>query len=68
MSATANARVNGPEAARYLGISISTLEKMRHEGRGPRYMKVGGRVFYRLSDLDAYLERSVVETADSRAA
>ncbi|UYC12859.1 helix-turn-helix domain-containing protein [Xanthomonas sp. CFBP 8445] len=61
------ARLKGPDAARHLGISVSTLEKMRVEGRGPRYVKIGGRVFYRRADLDAYIEGSVVETTDSRA-
>lgn len=60
-------RLKGPDAAAYLGLSHSTLEKMRHMGRGPRYLKVGGRVFYRQSDLDAYLEAAVVETTDSRS-
>jgi len=61
-------RLKGPAAATYLGLSHSTLEKMRHEGRGPRYVKIGGRVFYRRTDLDAYIEGSVVETTDSRGA
>ncbi|WIH05522.1 helix-turn-helix domain-containing protein [Xanthomonas translucens pv. graminis] len=60
-------RLKGPEAASYLGLSNSTLEKMRHEGRGPRYVRLGGRVFYRRADLDQYLEAGVVETTDSRA-
>jgi len=54
-------------AAARLGLSKSTLEKMRCDGRGPRYLKVGKRCFYRPADLDAYLEAAVVETADSRA-
>ncbi|UYK81412.1 helix-turn-helix domain-containing protein [Xanthomonas sacchari] len=60
-------RLKSPAAAAYLDLSHSTLEKMRHEGRGPRYVKIGGRVFYRRADLDAYIEGSVVETTDSRA-
>lgn len=60
-------RVRGPEAAIYLGMAEQTLARMRTEGRGPRYLKVGGRVFYRLTDLDAYLEAAVIETTDSRA-
>lgn len=55
------------EAADYLGVGVSTLDKMRMEGRGPRYLKIGGRVFYRQSDLDAYIEAAVIETSDSRA-
>lgn len=61
------ARLNGQTAARYLGLSKSTLDKMRIEGRGPRYLKIGGRVFYRPADLDAYIEAAVIETTDSRA-
>lgn len=61
------ARLRVPEAAKYLELSTSTLDKMRVEGRGPRYLKIGGRVFYRLTDLDAYIEAAVIETTDSRA-
>ncbi|HYG05320.1 MAG TPA: helix-turn-helix domain-containing protein [Stenotrophomonas sp.] len=60
-------RMNVDQAAERLGLSRSTLEKMRHTGRGPRYVKLGGRVFYRRVDLDAYIEGAIVETADSRA-
>ncbi|HHA2904285.1 TPA: helix-turn-helix transcriptional regulator [Stenotrophomonas maltophilia] len=60
-------RLKVPEAAKYLGVGISTLDKMRMEGRGPRYLKIGGRVFYRLADLDSYIEAAVIETTDSRA-
>jgi len=39
------------EAARFLGISIRTLEKHRTYGTGPTYRKVGGRVLYTVEDL-----------------
>ncbi|OBR70628.1 hypothetical protein A7D35_20415 [Xanthomonas arboricola] len=71
MIATASAlpapRLKCPAAAAYLGLTASALEKMRYEGRGPRYLKIGGRVFYRQTDLDAFLDASVVETTESRA-
>ncbi len=60
-------RISVGGAARHLGLSASTLNKMRMEGRGPRYLKIGSRVFYRLTDLDAYIEAAVIETTDSRA-
>lgn len=60
------ARLDAASAAKWLGLSKSTLDKMRCEGRGPRYLRVGKRCFYRPADLDAYLEAAVVETADSR--
>lgn len=42
------------EAARFLGISIRTLEKHRTYGTGPLYRKIGGRVLYALRDLEAW--------------
>ncbi|MGA0599212.1 helix-turn-helix transcriptional regulator [Caulobacter sp. KR2-114] len=46
-----------PEAARFLGLSGRTLEKHRTYGTGPTYKKIGGRVVYALSDLQAWAER-----------
>jgi hypothetical protein len=48
-----------PEAARYVGHSESTLAKlrMRHmRERGPAFIKRGGVVLYRRTDLDAWLD------------
>jgi predicted DNA-binding transcriptional regulator AlpA len=45
-----------PQAARLLGLSGRTLEKHRTYGTGPRYSKLGGRVIYRLEDLQAWVE------------
>ena len=35
-------------------ISPRTLEQWRWQGRGPRYLKIGGRVVYRLSDIETF--------------
>lgn len=48
-----------PEAARFLGLSGRTLEKHRTYGTGPRYSKLGGRIVYRLEDLQAWVELGV---------
>jgi Helix-turn-helix domain len=40
-------------AERWL-ISQRTLEQWRWQGRGPRYLKIGRRVIYRMSDIDAF--------------
>ncbi|QXQ06913.1 helix-turn-helix domain-containing protein [Sphingosinicellaceae bacterium] len=48
-----------PEAARFLSLSHRTLEKHRCYGTGPRYSKVGGRVIYRVDDLQAWVDRGV---------
>jgi len=42
------------EAARFLGISIRTLEKHRTYGTGPTYRKIGGRVLYTVHDLESW--------------
>lgn len=45
-----------PGAAKYLSLSISTLNKMRLRGDGPRYLKLGSHaVAYDLEDLDAWI-------------
>jgi len=38
-----------------LGVSRSTLQSWRYSGRGPRFIKLGRMVRYRLADVDAYL-------------
>lgn len=43
------------EAAKYLGISDSTLAKWRVRGDGPPHAKLGGIVIYDLNDLDDWL-------------
>ena len=57
---TLTAYLNSQEAADMLRISIRTLERMRVEGSGPRYLKAGkgtrSRVLYRSADIDAWLE------------
>lgn len=45
-----------PEAAVHLGLSSRTLEKHRCFGTGPEYRKLGGRIVYAISDLDAWAE------------
>lgn len=44
-----------PEAARYLGLSPSTLAKWRCTGEGVPYIKLGRAVVYRLRDLEAFV-------------
>ena len=63
-----NGRLTTEGAAEHLGCSVSLLTKLRVAGKGPRYFKRGGRVFYAKDDLDAYDKACLVETADSRKA
>jgi len=48
------------EAAPMLDLSVHTLRKMRSKGNGPAYIKMGKSCKYRLADIVAYLEKSVV--------
>ena len=43
------------DAATYLGVSPSFLEKLRVAGDGPAYSKIGRAVLYRREALDAWL-------------
>ena len=47
--------VTAIEAARLVGLSGSTLAKLRLNGNGPTYCKLGRRVVYRPADLEEWL-------------
>ena len=47
--------LNSEQVADRLGLSVSTLAKMRLYGTGPAYSKLGRRVVYRLEDLEAWI-------------
>jgi hypothetical protein len=48
-------RMDRENAARYLGHQPKTLAMWSLQGKGPRSVKVGGRVFYFLEDLDEFI-------------
>lgn len=58
-----------PEAATYIGMSISFLRQGRMEGRranrspGPPFIKMGKSIRYDLQDLDAWLAANRCEVA-----
>lgn len=57
------------EAAGYLGLSASYLNKLRGFGGGPAYHKLGRRVLYRRSDLEQWLNgRRFESTSQAEAA
>jgi len=45
---------NQIELAARLHISPRTLERWRWAGEGPQFIKLGGRVVYRLEDVEAF--------------
>ena len=46
--------LNQRDLARRWSMSERTLERWRWLGRGPRFMKLGGRVAYRIQDVEAF--------------
>ncbi len=45
-----------PEAAAYLRLSKSSLDRWRLTGEGPKFVKAGSRIIYRRAELDGWLE------------
>lgn len=58
-----------PEAAKYLGIGQSTLERKRVDGSGPTFRQLGARIVaYAVADLDAWASQQVLNSTSERAA
>lgn len=50
------------------GLSPRTLERHRMNGDGPRYLRVGGAVRYKLGDIEAYEAEQIAAAEAERAA
>ena len=48
-------RMSRESSALYLGLKEKTLAMWALQGKGPRFIRVGGRVFYFKNDLDAFI-------------
>lgn len=55
------------EAARYLGISVRWLEELRRGNNPPPSFKLGQRLLFRRSELDAWVEQYRVSKLTLRA-
>ena len=49
------------------GISEASLERWRSEGIGPVFLKLQGRVLYRLEDVETYESESLRKSTSERA-
>jgi predicted DNA-binding transcriptional regulator AlpA len=68
LSRVQNRYLRTRDAGLYLGLSGRTLEKHRTSGTGPRYRKIGGRVIYAVSDLEAWADQGArTSTTDPNA-
>jgi hypothetical protein len=54
-------RLSRAEAAKYLGRASKTLAVWKWQGTGPRWILIGGRVFYYRKDLDDYIRKNQQE-------
>lgn len=58
--------LNAKQLAEKLGNSVGTLNYWRYMGQGPKFIKIGRNVRYRVSDVEAWLTeqtRQQTETA-----
>jgi predicted DNA-binding transcriptional regulator AlpA len=55
------------ELAERWNISRRMLDRWRWAGEGPRFLKLGGRVVYRLEDIEAFEAAHVRSRTDERA-
>lgn len=65
-----SAHLNQVQLARRWHLSPRTLERWRSQGEGPPFLKLGGRIVYALSDVEAFertQRRIPVQTADVHA-
>ena len=51
-------RMTTKEAAAYCKLSHKTLNGYRCSGFGPKFVKLGRRVFYKKCDVDAWIEEN----------
>ena len=54
--------LNQLDLARRWAISPRTLERWRWTGEGPRYIKLVGRIVYRLEDIETFENARVHES------
>lgn len=54
-------RVSRPDAATYLGVTSKTLANWSTQQTGPQPQKVGGRIWYFLDDLQAWVRTGARE-------
>ena len=56
---TPDGRVTFDDAARYLGFSPKTLEQWKAKCYGPAAYKIGGKLFYKLIELENFVGQEV---------
>lgn len=53
------------QVAQVYGFPVQTLANWRWLGEGPSYIKIGKKIFYRIEDMDRYLNDHLITTRDT---
>jgi len=60
--------LNTRQAAKLVGLAPNTLEIWRLRGCGPKYIKFGRAVRYRLTDLETYIQEQTRQSTSEKPA
>jgi hypothetical protein len=55
------------ECGALLRLKVKTLQAWRGLKKGPRFVRLGSRVFYPRAEVDRFLSHSLVETEDTES-
>ncbi len=58
MEQTLPQMIDEKQAARALSVSVAALRRWRHEGRGPRFVRLERCIRYDVCELKSFLERN----------
>jgi hypothetical protein len=47
---------------------VKTLQAWRQLKRGPRFLRIGRRIFYARAEIERFIQKNVVDTDSGRAA
>ena len=61
LPADPDALIRASNVPEYVGIARQTLNRWRHEGNPPRFVRLGRRIFYRAGDLREWIRAQVRE-------
>ena len=60
--------LNQRQLAERWAVSEATLERWRSAGIGPVFLKIQGRVLYRIEDIEAYEDECLRKSTQARSA
>ncbi len=62
-----NQLLNTAEAAKVLRIGVATLHRWRGAGRGPAFIEMGRKIYYRPADIERWIEEQRRQPQDTTA-